>query len=143
MMLWFSFASLALLYSVMLLGIYVTASHQGLSCPNWPLCPNGFGIPSHKYFFEHIHRTTAIITAVVISVTAVYAIKKKATSVRKTAIAASITVAVQILLGMLIVTSKLEPLLVAIHLSTGVLVFAMTLMTFISSYSRTKNNSYL
>jgi cytochrome c oxidase assembly protein subunit 15 len=83
------------------------------------------------------------MTAVVISVTAVYAIKKKATSVRKTAIAASITVAVQILLGMLIVTSKLEPLLVAIHLSTGVLVFAMTLMTFISSYSRTKNNSYL
>jgi hypothetical protein len=34
----------------------------------------------------------------------------------------------------------LEALLVATHLSTGVLLFAMTLMTFLSSYRLTKNN---
>jgi heme A synthase len=139
-MMWFSFASLALLYGVMLLGIYITASHQGLSCPNWPLCPNGFDIPSPKYFFEHVHRVIAVITGGMILVTAVYA-TKNAKSVRKTAIAGSIIVSVQILLGMWVVNNKLEALLVATHLSTGVLLFAMTLMTFLSSYRLTKNNS--
>jgi cytochrome c oxidase assembly protein subunit 15 len=134
-----SFASLALIYGVMLLGIYITASHQGLSCPNWPLCPNGFDIPPPKYFFEHIHRVIAVVTAGMILVTAVYA-TKKAKSVRKTAIVGSIIVSVQILLGMWVVNSKLEALLVATHLSTGVLLFAMTLMTFLSSYRLTKNN---
>jgi heme A synthase len=134
-----SFASLALIYGVMLLGIYITASHQGLSCPNWPLCPNGFDIPSPKYFFEHIHRVIAVVTAGMILVTAVYT-TKKAKSVRKTAIVGSIIVSVQILLGMWVVNSKLEALLVATHLSTGVLLFAMTLMTFLSSYRLTKNN---
>jgi heme A synthase len=138
-MMWFSFASLALLYGVMLLGIYITASHQGLSCPNWPLCPNGFDIPPSKYFFEHIHRVIAVITAGMILVTAVYT-TKKAKSVRKTAIAGSIIVLVQILLGMWVVNNKLEALLVATHLSTGVLLFAMTLMTFLSSYRLTRNN---
>ena len=139
MIIWLSFTSLALVYGVMLLGIYITASHQGLSCPNWPLCPNGFDIPSPKYFFEHIHRVIAVVTAGMILVTAVYT-TKKAKSVRKTAIAGSIIVLVQILLGMWVVDNKLEALLVATHLSTGVLLFAMTLMTFLSSYRLTRNN---
>lgn len=139
-MMWFSFASLALLYGVMLLGIYITASHQGLSCPDWPLCPNGFDIPPQKYFFEYIHRVIAVITAGIIFVTTAYA-TKKAKSVRKTAMMGSIIVSVQILLGMWVVNNKLEALLVATHLSTGVLLFAMTLMTFLSSYRLTKNNS--
>jgi heme A synthase len=35
---------------------------------------------------------------------------------------------------MLVVNTKLQPLLVAMHLSTGVLLFAMILMTFLSAY---------
>jgi hypothetical protein len=35
---------------------------------------------------------------------------------------------------MLVVTTRLEPLLVAAHLSTGILLFAMTLMTFLKAY---------
>src|SRR3989442_13980844 len=54
-----SFASLALLFTVMLIGTYVDASHQGLSCPDWPLCPNGFNIPPKKYLFEQIHSIIA------------------------------------------------------------------------------------
>src|ERR687885_2104103 len=140
MILLLSFTSLALIYSVMLLGIYITASHQGLSCPGWPLCPNGLNFPLPKYFFEHVHRSMAVIAACVIFVTAFYAIKKTK-NVRKTAIAASIIVLIQILLGMMVVNEKLEPLLVATHLSTGVILFAMTLVTFLSSYQLTKSNS--
>jgi heme A synthase len=140
MILWLSFTSLALIYGVMLLGIYITASHQGLSCPGWPLCPNGFNFPPPKYFFEHVHRSMAIIAACVIFTTSFYAMKKTK-NVRKTAIAASVIVLIQIFLGMIVVNQKLEALLVATHLSTGVILFGTTLLTFLSSYHLTKSNS--
>ena len=140
MILWLSFASLALIYTAMLVGIYITASHQGLSCPDWPLCPNGFNFPPPKYFFEHVHRSMAIIAACVIFATTFYAIKKTK-NVRKTAIAAGVIVLIQILLGMIVVNEKLEALIVATHLSTGVILFAMTLLTFLSSYHLIKSNS--
>jgi len=132
-----SFASLALLFTVMLIGTYVDASHQGLSCPDWPLCPNGFNFPPKKYLFEEIHRIVAAVTASVIIATASYAAKKLGI-VRKTAIAAGIIVVVQIVLGMFVVNTKLEALLVATHLSTGVFLFALVLITFVSSFRLTK-----
>jgi heme A synthase len=128
-----SFCALAMLYSVMLVGVYISSSNQGLSCPDWPLCPNGFGLPSEKHFFEHYHRVMVIITAGLIFATAVYSFKRFKPA-QKTAIIAAIIISVQIILGMLVVTTRLEPILVATHLSTGISLFAMTLMTFITSY---------
>ena len=122
-----------MLYSVMLIGVYITSSHQGLSCTEWPLCPNGFGLPTEKHFFEHYHRVMVVIAASLIYATAAYS-AKDARPARKTAIIAAIVVSVQIVLGMLVVNTRLEPLLVATHLSTGILLFAMTLMTFLASY---------
>ena len=132
-MLILSFISLSLIYTVMLFGVYIAASHQGLSCNSWPLCPNGFGFPQEKYFFEHFHRTLAIITSAVVVVTAVYAVKK-VRSARNLSALSVIVIIVQIMLGMLVVNSKLEPLLVAAHLSVGVLLFATMLVTFLSTY---------
>jgi heme A synthase len=128
-----SFSALAMLYSVMLVGVYISSSNQGLSCTEWPLCPNGFGLPSEKYFFEHYHRVMVMITAGLIFATAAYSFKKFKPA-RKTAIIAAIVLSVQIIFGMLVVATRLEPFLVAIHLSTGILLFAMTLMTFLASY---------
>ena len=128
-----SFCALAMLYSVMLVGVYISSSNQGLSCTEWPLCPNGFGLPSEKHFFEHYHRVMVVITAGLIFATAVYSFKKFKPA-RKTATIAAIIISVQIIFGMLVVTTRLEPLLVATHLSTGILLFAMTLMTFLASY---------
>src|SRR3712207_9142498 len=71
-----SFAALALLFSVMMLGVYISASNQGLSCPDWPLCPNGFSLPSEKHFFEHYHRVMVVITAGLIFATAIYSFKR-------------------------------------------------------------------
>ena len=136
-MLWLSFASLVLLYSVMLIGVYISASNLGLFCTEWPLCPNGFDFPPPKYFFEHYHRVLVMITGIFIYVTTAYAIKK-ARNTQKYAIVSSIIISFQILLGMLVVNTKLQPLLVAMHLSTGVLLFAMILMTFLSAYKITE-----
>jgi cytochrome c oxidase assembly protein subunit 15 len=134
-----SFAALALLFSVMMLGVYISASHQGLSCPDWPLCPNGFDLPSEKYFFEHVHRMMVVITASLIFSTAAYS-ARKIKPARKTAIIAAIVVCVQIVFGMLVVTTRLEPLLAATHLSTGILLFSMVLMTFLTAYRVARNH---
>jgi heme A synthase len=134
-----SFAALALLFSVMMLGVYISASHQGLSCPDWPLCPNGFDLPSEKYFFEHVHRMMVVITASLIFATAAYS-ARKIKPARKTAIIAAIVVCVQIVFGMLVVTTRLEPLLAATHLSTGILLFSMVLMTFLTAYRVARNH---
>jgi cytochrome c oxidase assembly protein subunit 15 len=122
-----------MLYSVMLVGVYISSSNQGLSCTEWPLCPNGFGLPSEKHFFEYYHRVMVVVAAGLIFATAAYSFKKFKPA-RKTAIIAAIVISVQIIFGMLVVTTRLEPLLVATHLSTGILLFAMTLMTFLASY---------
>ena len=137
---WLSFASLVLLYSVMLIGVYISASNIGLFCTEWPLCPNGFNFPPPKYFFEHYHRVLVVITGVFIYATVAYVIKN-ARITRKYAIASSIIISFQILLGMLVVNTKLQSLIVAIHLSTGVLLFGMTLMTFLSAYKVTEKKS--
>ena len=74
-----------------------------------------------------------VITAASVIFTATYA-NKKVKSARNTSIASVILILVQIVLGMLIVNLKLEPLLVAVHLSSGVLLFAMMLMTFLVAH---------
>jgi len=134
-----SFSALAMLYSVMLVGVYITASHQGLSCPDWPLCPNGFDLPTPKYFFEHYHRVMVVIAAGLIYATAAY-IARKGTPAKKTALLAAVIVSVQIVIGMLVVNTNLQPVLVATHLSTGISLFAMTLMTFLTSYRLAKKH---
>jgi cytochrome c oxidase assembly protein subunit 15 len=128
-----SFAALAMLYSVMLIGVYISSSHQGLSCPDWPLCPNGFALPPEKHFFEHYHRVMVVITAGLIYTTAAYSFLHARPALRMAAISA-IAVSVQIVFGMLVVTLRLEPLVVATHLSTGILLFGTTLMTFLAFY---------
>ncbi|MGD1838566.1 MAG: COX15/CtaA family protein [Nitrososphaeraceae archaeon] len=135
---WLSFTSLSLIYTVMLLGVYITSSHQGLSCPEWPLCPNGLNLPPSEYLFEHVHRMLVVIASGFIFATAIYS-SKKAKNVRKPSIIAAIIVIIQIFIGMFVVNSKLEALLVASHLATGILLFAMLLMTFIFSYKEEKN----
>jgi heme A synthase len=132
-MLGLSFISLGLIYSVMLFGVYIAASHQGLSCKGWPLCPNGVSFPPEKYFFEHFHRMFAIITSAIVIVTAIYAVKK-VRAARKLSIVSVIIIIIQIILGMFVVDSKLEPLLVAAHLLTGLLLFATMLTTFLITY---------
>ncbi|NAL77307.1 COX15/CtaA family protein [Nitrososphaera sp. AFS] len=136
-MLSLSFTSLALLFTTMLIGTYVDASHQGMSCPGWPLCPNGFSFPPKKYLFEEIHRIMALVTTFAIVSTAIYA-AKKIEQIRTQAVAAGGVVIVQVVLGMFVVYTKLEALVVAIHLTTGVLLFGLTLITFVSYYRLSK-----
>lgn len=119
----------------MLIGVYITSSHQGLSCLTWPLCPNGFNIPTEKYFFEHYHRTLVLVLLIVLfSFTAIAISKTKNKKLKIKLSIASILLLIQISLGWFMIFTRLNPLVVASHLSTAVALFGIILITLISLY---------
>lgn len=125
-----SLTSLVVLYSLMFIGGYVSASGLGLSCPEWPLCPSGV-LPTEEYLIEWTHRFVAATTGVLIVATAVgsWLAKGSDKKIKITGTLAAIFVVTQITLGAIVIDLKLHALLVAIHLGIGILLFAMTLLT--------------
>ena len=123
-------ASLVILYSLMFLGGYISAAGLGLTCPEWPLCPDGI-MPGDDYFIEWLHRLIAATAGTLIIATAVgsWFNKNSNTKIKTTSILAAALVITQITLGALVIDTKLHAVLVAIHLGIGIWLFAMTLLT--------------
>ncbi len=129
-----------LVYTTMILGVYLSSVHQSLSCPEWPLCPNGFLMPPEpSYIVEYFHRVFVVITAGTIYATLVFACVKIREMQHLTVVAALI-VSLQILIGALVVTSGLDTMLVSIHLPIGVALFGITLLTFLQYNRITSTN---
>ena len=119
----------------MFVGGYISAAGLGLTCPEWPLCPNGV-MPNEEYFIEWVHRLVAATTGVLILATTIGAwINKDAgRKIKFTSAFASALVVTQITLGALVIDTKLHAVLVAIHLGIGILLFAMTLLTVLFAF---------
>ncbi len=118
------------LYSLMFLGGYISAAGLGLTCPEWPLCPNGV-MPSEEYLIEWIHRLAAATTGILVIATMVASFlnKRADTKIKVTSTLATVFVITQITLGALVIDTKLHAVLVAIHLGIGILLFSMVLLT--------------
>jgi cytochrome c oxidase assembly protein subunit 15 len=114
----------------MFVGGYISAAGLGLTCPEWPLCPNGV-MPNDEYFLEWIHRTVAATTGLLILATTigVWINKNAGRKIKFTSGFASALVVTQITLGALVIDTQLHSVLVAVHLGIGILLFAMTLLT--------------
>ena len=127
--------SLVILYSLMFVGGYISAAGLGLTCPEWPLCPNGV-MPNDEYFLEWIHRTVAATTGLLILATTigVWINKNAGRKIKFTSAFASALVVTQITLGALVIDTQLHAVLVAIHLGIGILLFAMTLLTVLFAF---------
>ena len=127
------------LYTLMFIGGYVSAAGLGLSCPDWPLCPNGL-LPDNEYLIEWIHRFIAATTGTLVIATTigVWLNKHSYKKIKLTSTLASIFVITQITLGALVIDLKLHALLVAIHLGIGILLFAMTLLTTLFAFRLSK-----
>lgn len=123
----------------MLIGVYITSSHQGLSCLTWPLCPNGFDFPPPKYFFEHVHRSIVLILAVTLFSFTIYSVKTLSNKgIKLKLILASVILSVQIILGWFVIYTQLNPIVVASHLSTAVALFGIIFVTMLSVYNENK-----
>lgn len=124
----------------MFVGGYVSAAGLGLTCPEWPLCPNGV-LPNEEYFIEWVHRLVAATTGALVIATSVasWMNKNAGRKIKFTSTFAGVLVVTQITLGALVIDLKLHAVLVAIHLGVGVLLFAMVLLTTLFAFKITKS----
>ena len=125
----------------MFIGGYISAAGLGLTCPEWPLCPNGV-MPSEEYLIEWIHRTTAATTGVLVIATMVASLinKNSDLKIKITSSLATALVITQITLGALVIDTKLHAVLVAIHLGIGIWLFAMVLLTVLFAFRISKSS---
>ena len=128
------------LYSLMFLGGYISAAGLGLTCPEWPMCPNGI-MPDEEYFIEWMHRLIAATTGTLVIATMVASFLNKNADhkIKITSSVATAAVITQITLGALVINLKLHAVLVAIHLGIGILLFAMVLLTTLFAFRISKS----
>jgi cytochrome c oxidase assembly protein subunit 15 len=125
----------------MFIGGYISAAGLGLTCPEWPLCPNGI-MPSEEYLIEWIHRLVAATTGVLIIATMIASLinKNSDLKIKITSSIATALVITQITLGALVIDTKLHAVLVAIHLGIGIWLFAMVLLTTLFAFRISKSS---
>ncbi len=129
------------LYSLMIIGGYVSAAGLGLTCPEWPLCPDGI-MPSEEYLIEWIHRLVAATTGSLVIATMVASLinKNSDLKIKVTSSLATVFVITQIVLGAMVIDLKLHAVLVAVHLGIGILLFAMVLLTTLFAFRVSKTS---
>ena len=125
-----SFGTLAVLFSLIFIGGYVSSSGVGLTCPDWPLCPQGF-VPAYNFVIEYIHRTFAASTGILVVALMAFTLKSKQAprEMKITSIIAGGAVIGQITLGAIVIVERLHSILVTGHLGLGLVLFSMVLMT--------------
>lgn len=136
-----SLSTLSILFILIFIGGYVSASGVGLSCPDWPLCPAGL-VPLDDFIVEYFHRTIAAITGLMVIITMVFTLKSKQapTGMKVASLIAGSAVIAQITLGAIVIIERLHAHLVTLHLGIGIILFSM--MVIVTSYSiRIQNNN--
>jgi heme A synthase len=135
------FISLSLIYATMLIGVYISSLNRGVTCPDWPLCPNGFTFPPEKFFYEHFHRLVAIVAAIFTGISLIFIRKSFWKLNNLVVIIVTSLIIAQIIMGIFVVTSKLNPIIVAIHLSTAVTIFSLVFVLLRESYIEIKRKN--
>ena len=135
------FISLSLIYATMLIGVYISSLNKGVACPDWPLCPNGFAHPPEKFFYEHFHRLVAIIAAIFTGIYLIFVRKSYWRLNKLVVIIVTSLIIAQIVMGIFVVSTKLNPIIVAIHLSTAVTIFSLIFVLLRESYIEIKRKT--
>ena len=136
-----SFTTLAVLFSLIFIGGYVSASGVGLTCPDWPLCPQGL-LPHEDFIIEYIHRSVAATTGMLVIATMAFMLKSRVAprGMKITSIIAAGAVIGQITLGAIVIVERLHAVLVTAHLALGLVLFSMVLITVLFSFKLDSNN---
>jgi heme A synthase len=131
----FSIGTLCVLFGLMTLGGYVSSTGVGLSCPEWPLCPQGL-TPSYEFLIEYIHRTIAATTGLLVFLTMVFVLKGRNStkSTKVFSMVASAAVVGQITLGAIVINEKLHADLVTAHLGLGLVLYSSIIFVVINIF---------
>jgi heme A synthase len=104
-----SFTTLAVLFTLIFIGGYVSASGVGLTCPDWPLCPQGL-LPHYDFIIEYFHRSVAATTGMLVIATMAFTLKSKDAprGMKIASIIATAAVIGQITLGAIVIVERLH-----------------------------------
>jgi heme A synthase len=135
-----SFTTLAVLFALIFIGGYVSASGVGLTCPDWPLCPQGL-LPHEDFIIEYIHRSVAATTGMLVIATMAFTLKSNNVprGMKIASIIATGTVIGQVTLGAIVIVERLHAILVTAHLGLGVVLFSMVLITMLYAFKINNN----
>jgi cytochrome c oxidase assembly protein subunit 15 len=130
-----SFTTLSVLFTLIFIGGYVGASGVGLTCPDWPLCPQGL-LPHVDFIIEYIHRSFAAATGMLVIATMVFTLKSNYAprGMKISSIIAAGAVIGQVTLGAIVIVERLHAVLVTAHLGLGIVLFSMMLMTVLYAF---------
>jgi heme A synthase len=130
-----SFATLGVLFSLIFIGGYVSASGVGLTCPDWPLCPQGL-LPHQDFIIEYFHRSVAATTGMLVIATMAFTVKSRVAprGMKVASIIAAGAVIGQITLGAIVIVERLHAILVTAHLGLGLVLFSMVLITVLFAF---------
>ena len=137
-----SFTTLSVLFSLIFIGGYVSASGVGLTCPDWPLCPQGL-LPHQDFIIEYIHRSVAATTGMLVIATMAFTLKSKNTpnGMKIASTIATCAVIGQIALGAIVIVERLHAILVTAHLGLGLVLFSMVLITTLYAFKIDKQRT--
>ena len=137
-----SFTTLSVLFSLIFIGGYVSASGVGLTCPDWPLCPQGL-LPHQDFIIEYIHRSVAATTGMLVIATMAFTLKSKNTpnGMKVASTIATCAVIGQIALGAIVIVERLHAILVTAHLGLGLVLFSMVLITTLYAFKMNKQRT--
>lgn len=130
-----SFATLAVLFTLIFIGGYVSSSGVGLTCPDWPLCPQGL-LPHVDFIIEYIHRSFAATTGMLVIATMAFTLKSNYAprGMKISSIIAAAAVIGQVTLGAIVIVERLHAILVTAHLGLGIVLFSMVLITMLYAF---------
>lgn len=128
----------AAVYGLIVVGAVVRSTGSGMGCgDHWPLC-NGYLIPifDRATFIEWSHRLAASVATVMLFSTTLLALKNRRTASRviRPLTAASVLLIWQIILGAITVKAALLPSVVALHLGTALIIFAVVLYAVVMAF---------
>jgi heme A synthase len=135
-----SFTTLAVLFALIFIGGYVSASGVGLTCPDWPLCPQGL-LPHEDFIIEYVHRSVAATTGMLVIATMAFTLKSNDAprGMKITSIIAAAAVMGQVTLGAIVIVERLHAILVTAHLGLGIVLFSMVLITMVYAFKINNN----
>ena len=126
------------------LGGIVRVTGSGLACPDWPACygaviPSGdFGeFAAHQVWLEWTHRLVAAIMGLIILGYAIAAWRgyRERPRIWLPAALSIPFLALQVVLGGLTVTERLEEVIVTLHLATAMLILMLVAVSWLGSFN--------
>lgn len=131
-----SIAAAVATYLLIVVGAVVRATGSGLGCPDWPLCHGRLFPPLElTAILEYSHRLLGAVTSVLILGVCAAALltRRQERAVLVPAVLVPVLLAVQIVLGAVVVKLELPAMVVLVHLGFAMVIFALLLWIIIWS----------